>query len=54
MKFKTYWQVRCPKCGYVMLNDEKHNTKCINDGCTLFEILYEAPIINLKKVRGKK
>ena len=50
MKAELYYQVRCPKCDFVMLRD-KIGIKCINEGCKIFNIYFEAPSVELIKIQ---
>lgn len=51
MKAKLYIQVECPECGAVMIRNSEKNIRCLNPECKKADVLYEAPTIELERVK---
>lgn len=50
MKARLHISVICPECGMTMLNIAGGIIKCVNPGCKISKLVYEAPTIELKRI----
>ena len=52
---RLYLQVQCPRCPFVLVNDQESGTcQCENPRCDRFEVRYKLPTVTLDAVEDGK